>query len=181
MANRRYLIGLFDDEKPLLNAVKKSKEEGFRIWECFTPFPVHGLDEAMGLKGSRLHTLGFIFGATGTLTALGFMSWINVVNYPINFGGKPFLSLPAFIPITFELTVLFASVGMVLMYLFRNQLAPGIKAEIMDSRTTDDHFAMVYQLDEDTPDEEVSRMKDFLTEVGVVETKERIFEEDDEL
>ena len=112
--SKRIVYGLYEDEEILLKAVKNARAEGLKIWNCFTPFPVHGLDHAMGIKETRLHTAGFVFGATGTLTALTFMSWVNTINYQINFGGKPNLSLPAFIPITFELTVLFASVGMVL-------------------------------------------------------------------
>lgn len=171
MSEKKYIIGLFDDEQPLLKAVKKSREAGFKIWDVFTPFPVHGLEHALGYKDSRLHTLGFIFGATGTATALGFMTWINAVNYPVNFGGKPQMAIPAFIPITFELTVLFASVGMVLMYLFRNQLAPGIKAEVMDSRVTDDRFAMVYEIDDDMDQGDIEEIQGFLDSCGVVETK----------
>lgn len=180
MKTKKYIIGLFDDEEPLMKAVKKSRDEGFNIWDVFTPFPVHGLEKALGYSDSRLHTLGFIFGATGTATALGFMSWINAVNYPINFAGKPQLSIPAFIPITFELTVLFASVGMVLVYLFRNQLAPGIKAEVMESRTTDDRFAMVYEVGEDFPAKELKRLRSFLEKNGALEIKEKEVEEEDD-
>lgn len=123
-----------------------------KIHDCYTPFPVHGLDDAMGLRMTRLHSAGFIFGATGTLTALTFILWVTTNNYPINYGGKPYLSLPAWIPITFELTVLFASVGMFLTYLYLNRLAPGVKAEIVDERTTSHLFAMTFELDEHTSD-----------------------------
>ena len=93
-----------------------------------------------------------MFGATGTLTALGFITWISTVNYPINYGGKPYFSLPAWIPITFELTVLFAAVGMTLTYLYLNRLAPVLKHRILDERITSHMFAMSFEIDADTSD-----------------------------
>lgn len=109
------------------------------IYETLTPFPVHGLEHALGYRDTQLHTAGFLFGATGTTLALSVMSWVMVSNYPINFGGKPNWPLPSFIPIT-ELTVLFASIGMVLVYCVRNKLFPGHVPRIYDKRTTNHHL-----------------------------------------
>ena len=114
--NTEVLFGLYDDETDLLKAVKTAKDDHLEIMDVFTPFPVHGLDPLLGLSESRLHIAGFIYGAIGTLTAFLFMTWVFTRDWPIIFGGKPYFSAPAFIPITFELTVLFASVGMVVTF-----------------------------------------------------------------
>lgn len=173
MANKKIIYGLYDDEVILIDAVKKVRAEGLKIHDCYTPFPVHGLDDAMGLRMTRLHSAGFIFGATGTLTALTFILWVTTSNYPINYGGKPYLSLPSWIPITFELTVLFASVGMFLTYLYLNRLAPGMKAEIVDERTTSHLFAMTFEVDEHTSDNKKEEIKKVLAASGAVEVHEK--------
>jgi hypothetical protein len=176
MTGKKYLYGLFEDEEILIKAVKNVRAEGLKIDNCFTPFPVHGLDDAMGLRQTKIHTAGFIFGATGTLTALTFMIWVNVKSFPMNFGGKPFLSLPAYIPITFELTVLFASVGMVLLYMHLNRLAPGMPAQVLDERTTSHLFAMSFEVDEEIDDSKQEEIKNLLMENGAVEVSEKSFD-----
>jgi len=175
MANKKILYGLYDDEVILIEAVKKVRSEGLKIHDCYTPFPVHGLDDAMGLRMTKLHSAGFVFGATGTLTALTFILWITTNNYPINYGGKPYLSLPAWIPITFELTVLFAAVGMFLTYLYLNRLAPGVKPEIIDERTTSHLFAMTFEIDEHTSDSKKEEIRNVLSASGAVEIHEKEF------
>ena len=178
--SKRILYGLYEDEEILLKAVKRARAEGLKIWNCFTPFPVHGLDHAMGIKDTRLHTAGFVFGATGTLTALIFMTWVNTVSYPINFGGKPEFSLPAFIPITFELTVLFASVGMVLLYLHINRLAPGMEPDILDPRITSHLFAMGFEIDDSTTEEQVEEVRRVLRESGAAEVAEKTIQDEED-
>ena len=172
---KKIIYGLYEDEFVLIDAVKTVRAEGLKIDDCFTPFPVHGLDDAMGLRMTKLHSAGFVFGATGTLTALTFILWITTNNYPINYGGKPYLSLPAWIPITFELTVLFASVGMFLTYLYLNRMAPGVKPEIVDERTTSYLFAITLEVDEHTTDAKKEEIKKVLTSSGAVEVHEKQF------
>ena len=173
MANKKIIYGLYDDEVILIDAVKKVRAEGLKIHDCYTPFPVHGLDDAMGLRMTKLHSAGFIFGATGTLTALTFILWVTTNNYPINYGGKPYLSLPAWIPITFELTVLFASVGMFLTYLYLNRLAPGVKAEIVDERTTSHLFAMTFELDKNKDSNYINAVSELLKKEGAIEVYQK--------
>src|SRR3981081_2253839 len=112
MAIKKFIVGSFGDEEVLFPAIKKVRKTGYRIHDVFTPFPIHGLDKALGLRDTSLHIAGFFYGITGTATALCFISWALTTDWPLNFGGKPFFALPAWIPITFELTVLFSSVGM---------------------------------------------------------------------
>ena len=173
MAIKKFAVGCYDDEEVLFPAVKKVRNSGYKLHDVYTPFPVHGLDHALGLKDTDLHVAGFIYGITGTCTALGFMSWIFLSDWPLNFGGKPHFSLPAFIPITFELTVLFAAVGMVLTFCYLNQIMPGVKKHVFHPRQTDDLFVVAIELNDHVTEQEVI---DFLKSTGTVETSVQIAE-----
>src|SRR4029079_524366 len=166
MAIKKYVVGSFDDEAVLFPAVKKVRKAGYKIHDVFTPFPIHGLDKAIGLGDTRLHTAGFLYAITGTATALGFISWALTYDWPLNFGGKPFFSLPAWIPITFELTVLFSSVGMVLTFCYLCQLAPFVKKDHFHLSATDDLFVMAIECSDKTNEVEVSQ---FLSNIGAIE------------
>jgi hypothetical protein len=168
MAIKKYIVGSFDDEAVLFPAVKKVRKAGYKIHDVFTPFPIHGLDKAMGLRDTSLHTAGFIFAITGTATALGFISWALAYDWPLNFGGKPFFSLPAWIPITFELTVLFSSIGMVLTFCYLCQLAPFVKKDHFNPRSTDDTFVMALESTAKTNDAEAVA---FLQSLGAKDVK----------
>lgn len=170
MAVKKFVVGSFDDEAVLFPAVKKVRAAGYKIHDVYTPFPVHGLDHAMGLRETSLHTAGFIYGITGTTTALSFMGWVFTTDWPMNIGGKPHFPLPAFIPITFELTVLFAAVGMVMTFMYLCQLAPFVKKHVFHPRQSDDLFVMVIELTEKTRAEEV---KAYLDSVGAKEINEQ--------
>ena len=139
---KKFVVGCFDDEAVLFPAVKKVRKAGYKIHDVYTPFPVHGLDHAMGLRETSIHTAGFIYAITGTTTAVAFISWIFTKDWPLNIGGKPHFALPAWIPITFELTVLFAAVGMVLTFCYLCNLAPFVKKHVFHPRATDDLFVM---------------------------------------
>ncbi|HRO08117.1 MAG TPA: DUF3341 domain-containing protein [Saprospiraceae bacterium] len=142
--NTELIFGLYDDEEDLLRAVKSAKKDHLEIYDVYTPFPVHGLDEVMELEESRLHIAGFVYGAIGTLTAFLGMTWIFVKDWPTIFGGKPYWSVPAFIPITFEMTVLFAAIGMTVTFYLVSGLGPGIKNPQLDDRITDDKFCIAF-------------------------------------
>jgi hypothetical protein len=174
--SNNFILGLWDHEEVFLHAIEHIRHDGQEIFETLTPFPVHGLEEALGYRETRLHTAGFLFGATGTTLALSFMTWVMAFNYPINFGGKPNWPLPSFIPITFELTVLFAAWGMVLTYCVRNKLIPGYVPRIYDVRTTDDRFALVFDI-EGKPAAEVEKIKALCSGNGAVEVKNRVFQD----
>ena len=175
MAIKKFAVGCYDDEEVLFPAVKSIRNSGYKLHDIYTPFPVHGLDHAMGLKDTDLHVAGFIYGITGTATAVGFMSWIFTADWPINFGGKPHWSLPAFIPITFETTVLFAAVGMVLTFCYLNQIMPGVKKHIFHPRQSDDLFVVAIELNDHVTDQEVI---DYLKSTGAKETSVQIAEAD---
>jgi len=174
MAKKKFVVACFDDEAVLFPAVKKVRSTGYKIHDVYTPFAVHGLDKALGLRETSLHTAGFIYGITGTSTALGSISWILAKDWPLNFGGKPHFALPAWIPITFELTVLFAAVGMVLTFCYICQMAPFVKKHHFHPRSTDDLFVMVIECTEKT---NVSDLQAFLTNNGAIETEVQVAED----
>ncbi len=144
VTGKNILFGLYDDEVKLLDAVKAANAAHLEIDEVYTPFPVHGLDPLLGFAESRLHQAGFIFGSIGCLFGFGFMTWVFTRDWPIIFGGKPYWSVPAFIPITFELTVLFAAVGMVLVFYTVCGLAPWASPRRLHDRITDDKFCIAF-------------------------------------
>lgn len=162
----RYITAYYLDEEDLLKGIKKIRDNGLQIGDVLTPFPVHGLDKALRLKRSRLTRVAFIGGAVGALLGFAFQAWVFTVDYPLNIGGKPFFSVPSFIPVTFEMTVLFAAFSMVAAFLITNKLGPGAKALIHDERATDDHFVVVIKVAENSTGEEISRMEQVLADAG---------------
>jgi len=140
---RRVLVGFFDDPHRLLEATRAVRGAGVEIDDVHTPFPVHGMDEAMGLAPTRLGIVCFLFGLTGGFVALMGQLWVHTVSWPVNIGGKSFSAIPALIPISFEVTVLFAALGTVFTFLFRASLFPGRAATRLFEGVTDDRFAVV--------------------------------------
>ncbi|HYG37452.1 MAG TPA: DUF3341 domain-containing protein [Cytophagales bacterium] len=143
---KSFLLGVFEDEDVLLHSIKDVRSTGVKIHEVFSPFPVHGLDEALGYKRSRLPIAAFLFGMMGTSLALFMMYWMNGYDWPMIIGGKPYSPLPTFIPITFEATVLISSFGMVTTFLLVCNLKPYGKPRIFDIRSTDDKHVMTVDL-----------------------------------
>lgn len=170
---KKFVVGTFEDENVLFPAVKNVRRAGYKIHDVYTPYPVHGLDHALGLRETSLHTAGFIYGITGLTIAIWGMGWIFTTDWPLNIGGKPHFPLPAFIPIAFELTVLFSAVGMVLTYCYLNQLMPGVKKHHFSLRATDDAFVMVIECPPGANEEEI---KAFLDANGAIEINTQVAE-----
>jgi len=137
------VIAVFTDERTLLAATRAVRERGCDVVDVYTPYAVHGLDEAMGLRPSRLSWACLACGTVGAGLALWFQFWTSAVDWPLNVGGKPFNSLPAFVPVTFELCVLLAGLGVVAALFLRCRLWPGRPARLPDARATDDRFVLV--------------------------------------
>jgi hypothetical protein len=137
------VYGHFTDELELLDAVKEMKSKGIRIADVRTPFPVHGLDAALKFPRSHLPKVAFAAGVIGGSLGLLFQVWVFTKGWPLNFGGKPYLSLPSFVPVTFELTVLFAAFAMGIAFLLRSNLGPGKIPNILDEEVTNDHFQII--------------------------------------
>ncbi len=146
MEASKVIHAIYNDDDVLMNAVKKVKAAKHHIDEVYTPFPVHGLDKAMGLEPTRLAIASFMYGCVGLTVAFLMMNFIMIEDWPQDIGGKPSFSylenMPAFVPIMFELTVFFAAHLMVITFYLRSKMWPFKKAENPDPRTTDDHFLM---------------------------------------
>ncbi len=146
MEASKVIHAIYTDDDVLMAAVKKVKSEKHHIEEVYTPFPVHGLDKAMGLAPTRIAIASFMYGCVGLTVAILMMNFIMIEDWPQNIGGKPSFSylenMPAFVPIMFELTVFFAAHLMVITFYLRSRMWPFKEAENPDPRTTDDHFLM---------------------------------------
>jgi hypothetical protein len=142
MSEKNYIRVYFNDEKPLMEAVKKLLDAKEKIIDVRSPFPVHGLDKALSMKRTKIPVGGFIFGALGAISAFSFMAWVFTVSYPLIIGGKPNFSVPTFIPITFECTVLFSGLSMAAALLIRSKLKPDIYFIPDDEKITDDLFVI---------------------------------------
>ncbi len=137
--------GFFEDERDLLDAARECKARGIPIADVVTPYPIHGIDEVLGIKRSRLPWVTLIGGAIGASAGLGFQYWSSASDWPVNVGGKPFDSLPAFIPVGFEMTVLIAGLSTALFLLIRCCLWPGKKPVPGLERTSDDRLALILE------------------------------------
>lgn len=164
------ISGHYNKEINLLNAVKDLRGDNIKIKDVFSPYPVHGLDKAMGLKRSWLPKAAFIGGLVGAISGFGFQAWVFTKAYPINIGGKPLLAVPSFIPVTFECAILFAAISIVIAYLFRSHLGAGAENKIYDERATDDKFVVVLDISNlNTNDTE--KIKSKFKNTGALEIK----------
>ena len=166
MAVKKFVVGCFTEENVLFDAVKKVRKAGYKLHDVYTPFPIHGLDKAMGLRDTSIHTAGFLYALFGTTTALSFMTWAFTVDWPLNIGGKPNFALPAWIPIIFEFTVLCSCVGMVITFCYLCQLAPFVRKHHFHLRSTDDLFVMVIETTSKSNDNDITN---FLGNAGATE------------
>nr|WP_288933935.1 DUF3341 domain-containing protein [uncultured Allomuricauda sp.] len=166
----KVIQALYNDDDVLMHAVKKVRAEHYHIEEVYTPFPVHGLDKAMGLADTRIAITSFLYGCLGLTVAIVMMNYIMIEDWPQDIGGKPSFTyldnMPAFVPIMFELTVFFAAHLMVITFYLRSKMWPFKKAENPDKRTTDDHFLMELGVHDNE-----NELADLLWETGAVEVK----------
>jgi hypothetical protein len=138
-----FLIATFSDADTLLGAVRAATAENFRIYDVFAPYPIHGLDHAMGVRRSRLPWVTFVVGCCALALALTFQFYTTVLDWPLNVGGKPDNSTLAFVPICFELTVLISGLATVAALFLRARLYPGKKEFLFVDGVTNDTFALV--------------------------------------
>ncbi|QJW91860.1 DUF3341 domain-containing protein [Spirosoma taeanense] len=144
--NGKFLVGIYDDDDVVLKAVRDVKKAGVRIHEVYSPFPIHGLDVALGHPRTRLGIAAFLFGLTGTTLALLLTAYTESFDWPMIVGGKDSYSPIIYVPIFFELTVLICALGMVGTFLVSNGLGPTVKPLMYDLRTTDNKFAMAIDM-----------------------------------
>ena len=144
--DKNFILGVYEDEDVLMDAVGKIRNAGVKIHEVYSPFPVHGLDEALGYNRSRLPIAAFLFGMLGTTLALTMQFYMMKFDWPMIIGGKDFAAFPSFIPVTFEMTVLLAAFGMVGVFLVSSNLKPWGQPKIFDLRITDDKHVIAIDL-----------------------------------
>lgn len=144
MSSRRF-IGVFEREQDAVEAIRASRARGLKIVDVYGPYAIHEMDEAMGLAPSRIPWIVFALGLLGAGAKVWFEYWTTSSDWPINVGGKPWNSLPAFVPVTFEVMVLFAAVSAVLAFLIVSRLWPGKKHALPTAGVTDDRFAVVLE------------------------------------
>lgn len=164
-----FVLAIFDCDEKMLKSAEKARDKKIEMYDVYTPFPVHGLDDAMGIKRSFLPYVTFAAGALGLTLAMTFQIWTSAFDWPINVGGKPFISLPAFVPITFEITVLLAAHTTVGAFLAYNKLFPGKKPVIMHPEQTCNKF--VIALEKEKVDIELAT--NLFKEYGAIEVKEQ--------
>ena len=145
---------MYDDDDVLKDGAKKLVAKGIKVADVFSPFPIHGIDPIIGVQNTRLGIMAFLYGITGTTLATLGMRYFMIGDWPMNIGGKPNFTyldnILAFIPVTFEFTVLCAAHGMAITYLLKNKTLPGMPASNPDPRTTDDKFVMELRMSENS-------------------------------
>ena len=168
--SNKVVQAMYNDDDVLLGAVKEVREANHHIEEVYTPFPVHGLEKALGLKDTRIAITAFMYGCVGLAFSIWMMNYMMIDQWPQDIGGKPsfsyFENMPAFVPIMFEMTVFFAAHLMVITFYMRSRLWPFKKAENPDPRTTDDMFVMEVAVDGNE-----KKLISFLEKTGTVEIK----------
>ena len=166
----KVIQAMYNDDDILMSAVKETRAAHHHIEEVFSPFPIHGLDKAMGLAPTKMAITSFMYGLCGLSFAIWMMNYMMIDTWPQDIGGKPsgsyLKNMAAFVPIMFEMTVFWAAHLMVITFYMRSKLWPFKKAENPDPRTTDDMFVMEVSVHGNEKE-----LTSFLKETGAVEIK----------
>jgi hypothetical protein len=168
---KSFLVATFSGPDELLQAVHAVREADFRIYDVYAPYPVHGLDEAMGIRRTRLPWVTLVMGSSALLFAVCFQFYATVLDWPLNVGGKPDNSALAFVPIAFELTVLLGGLATVAALLLRTKLYPGKREELIVEGVTNDRFALA--LRKRDPEFDMTLACALLEECGAHEIEEK--------
>lgn len=169
-----YIVGVYSDPDEIHEAAKKIKENGVKIKEVYSPFPIHGIDEVLGHKRTRLPIVAFLFGMTGTILALTMQEWMMGYDWPMIIGGKNFAPLPSFIPFTFEFTILLSALGMVGTFFVISDLKPYKKVKLFDMRITQDKFVLAVDLADNKKSK--GEIIDIIKSSGAEEVNEKTFD-----
>lgn len=161
------IIAAFDTVPELFQACEKIRDAGYSQWDALTPFPVHGLDAAMGVRRSKVPRFSLAGGLTGFVTGMSFIWWAGAVEYPLVVGGKPYFSPMFAFPVSYELTILFTAFATIGGMFFLNQLPmhyhPVMKAPQF-VRATDDRFYIVIEASD--PKFNAAATRDLLAKAG---------------
>ncbi|KAA3615296.1 MAG: DUF3341 domain-containing protein [Calditrichaeota bacterium] len=161
------ILAEFANPGELLKAAEQIRDAGYRKFDVHSPFPVHGMDNAMGLRQSKLGFIAGIAGLIGCIGGFGLQGWVSAIEYPLVISGKPFFSFAAFVPVAFELTILFAAIATVFGMFHLNRL-PQLFHNVFYSeqfaKVTDDGFMVSIEAGDPKFDE--TKTKEFLTSIG---------------
>lgn len=168
--NHINIVGVYEDEEVLLNAMDELQKNGIKIKDVFSPIPLHGVFEKLNLT-TRLPLATFIYGAFGAAITFAFLYWTSVISYPLKFGGKPLNTL-SFIVVMFVLTIFIGTLFTFMTYFIREKMWPGKKVELPVPRTTNDQFAILVEKTPDMSDKEEKRIREMLTKTGAIEVQD---------
>ena len=173
--DKNFILGIYEDEDVLKSAVTTVRDSGIKIHEVYTPYPIHGLEEVLGYKRSRLPIAAFLFGMLGTTLALTMQIYMLGIDWPMIIGGKDHVPLPAFIPVTFELTVLLSAFGMVSVFMISSNLKPWSQPRIFDVRSSDDKHVMAIDIAYNAA-HDLDGIRNVLKESGATEVNNKNFD-----
>ncbi len=168
---KNFLVATFLDQNSLLQAVRAVRDRGFRIFDVYAPYPIHNLDGEMGIRRTRLPWVTLGAGGAALIFALLMQFYTAIWDWPLNVGGKPANSTLAFVPITFELTVLIGGLSTVAALFLRARLFPGKRESPMLHGVTDNTFALVLRIRDDSFDAHLARL--LLEQSGVTGVEEK--------
>lgn len=166
------VVGFFDDDQECLVAAAKMREAGYRKFDAITPFPVHGMEEAIGIPRSPIPWVTFIFGTLGLAAGIYFQYWTSAVSWPTLVGGMKFFSLPAFIPVAFEVTILFGALSSVGAMLALCGL-PKVDPPILDPDLSSHRFAL--WVPESEAGFDADKVQEFLKGLGAKDVRRAEF------
>jgi hypothetical protein len=170
-AHKNFLLGKYRDPEMTRYTVEKLQGNGINVFDVYSPFPIHGMEKALGLRYSRITVAAFMFGCLGLVSAVLLQVYMMVIDWPQDIGGKPAFQGPALVPVSFELTVLFTAFGMVGTFFLISKLFPWKNPNIMDSRVTDDVF--VVALDKAKLGDNLAKAEAIFNETGAFEIAEK--------
>ncbi|MCB0391015.1 MAG: DUF3341 domain-containing protein [Bdellovibrionales bacterium] len=165
-------VGIWEDEHKMIAAAHEARKAGCTKFDAITPFPMHAVDEAIGLKRSYIPWVTFIFGTAGCLFGIWFTWWTSAVDWPIIIGGKPMMSFPAFIPVIFECTILLAALSSVGALLFICGL-PKVDPPVIDPDLTSHKFAIF--VPEDDTFYDTQKLEKIFKDHGATDTRKTEF------
>jgi len=173
MDNNKLMLGIYNNPDTTYDATEYLVENGYDVKDVYSPFAIHGIERVLKIKRTRLSVAAFVFAMLGIASAISLIMYTGYFDWQINIGGKPFMHLPTYVPITFELGVLFTAFGLVGTFFIVNRMFWGRNTDVIDIRVTDDHFVIAINIHSNT---DVKALERSLIDNGAIEVRERIIE-----
>lgn len=174
MADKKYgLVAVFETPAEIMHAAEKVRDAGFRNWDVITPFPIHGMDAAMGMSRSKVPFFAFIGGTCGFIGGNAMIAWMNAINYPLIVHGKPYYSPFVAFPVSYEMTILFAAFGSIIGMFIMNRLPMHYHPVLKWDKAhygSDDKFLLI--IESSDPKFDGTRTRDLLASLGSREIEE---------